>query len=266
MLAGNGEHTPAHLRRWLVGYRCVGRSDPRRLRGQIRVPLVPRLARSPWRPSEGVGARATGAGADTRRAGTRSATAAEEQAQPYVVVYAEPTPEHPHFVDLIVENFGGTAARDVSVTIEPPLFRNAGGETKEVKGPGRISTLVPGQEWRTFWDSTLDRAQLADVRHTATVKFRDSRDRSLGPYTFDLDWEHILERGWITTYGMNDLAGAARDVRDMLKRWQVSQNALRVVAYDGDERDERECKQWEERRTKREAQAPSTRRCALRMH
>lgn len=34
-----------------------------------------------------------------------------EQAQPYVVIYAEDNAAHPHFIDLIVKNFGATAAR-----------------------------------------------------------------------------------------------------------------------------------------------------------
>jgi hypothetical protein len=66
-----------------------------------------------------------------------------EQAQPYVVIYAEHNEAHPHFIDLIVKNFGATAARDITITINPPLQRSAGSEVEDVKGPDQIRTLVP---------------------------------------------------------------------------------------------------------------------------
>ena len=123
-----------------------------------------------------------------------------EQAQPYVVIYAEHNAAHPHFIDLIVKNFGATAARNIAITIDPPLQRSGGGNVEEGKGPDQIRTLVPGQEWRTFWDSTIHRKELGmPARYTATIEFSDSRERKLGPYTFDLDWGQIMDRGWITT-------------------------------------------------------------------
>jgi hypothetical protein len=177
---------------------------------------------------------------------------AAEEAQPYIVIYAEPTPSHPHFIDLIIKNFGATAAKDISIRIEPPLMRFAGGSGEPVETPSLIRTLVPGQEWRTFWDSTIDTIQLHMDHHTATVEFCDSRSRQLGPYTFDLDWSHLIHRGWITTRGMPELAEAAEGIRDVLKNWKGTGNAMRVLAYDGYEHDKREREFFEERRQQRE--------------
>lgn len=175
-----------------------------------------------------------------------------EQAQPYVVIYAEHNEAHPHFIDLIVKNFGATAARDISITIDPPLKRSAGGEIEDVKGPSLIRTLVPGQEWRTFWDSTIHRAELnMPSRYTATIEFNDTRGRRLGPYTFDLDWDQIMDRGWIETFGMHQLAEAVREARDLLKNRGDHQH-MRVLAYSGEEHDKREREFWEKRRQERE--------------
>jgi hypothetical protein len=175
-----------------------------------------------------------------------------EQAQPYVVIYAEHNEAHPHFIDLIVKNFGATAARDISVAIDPPLQRSAGGEIEDVKGPDQIRTLVPGQKWRTFWDSTIHREELSmPRRYTATIEFSDSRSRKLGPYTFDLDWGQIMDRGWIETYGMHQLAEAVRETRDLLKN-RGDHNHMRVLAYSGEEHDKRGRESWEKRRQQRE--------------
>jgi hypothetical protein len=169
-----------------------------------------------------------------------------EQAQPYVVIYAEHNEAHPHFIDLIVRNFGATAARDITIAIDPPLQSSAGGEIEEVKGPDQIRTLVPGQEWRTFWDSTINREDLGmPSRYTATIEFSDSRGQKLGPYAFDLDWGQIMDRGWIETYGMHQLAEAVRQMRDLLKN-RGDNNHMRVLAYSGEEHDKRERESWEE--------------------
>lgn len=171
-----------------------------------------------------------------------------EQAQPYVVIYAEHNETHPHFIDLIVKNFGATAARNITITIDPPLQRSVGGEVEDVKGPDQIRTLVPGQEWRTFWDSTIHRKELGmPALYTATIEFSDSRERKLGPYTFDLDWGQIMDRGWIETYGMHHLTEAVRETRDLLKK-RGDHNHMRMLAYSGEDHDKRQRKFWEERR------------------
>ncbi len=171
----------------------------------------------------------------------------EEQAQPYVAMYMEPAEADPQAVDLIIKNFGATAAKDVRVKIDPPLKQLAGGETTDVKVPSLIRTLVPGQSWTTFWDTAIARNTVEGVpkTHTATITFRDARGRDLGPYTFDLDWDAIIERGWIVTYGMHQLAGAVRDVRDLLKN-RGDLGTHHVMSYDGDAHNQRERERYEQ--------------------
>jgi hypothetical protein len=178
----------------------------------------------------------------------------EEQAQPYVAMYMEPTEADPQAIDLIIKNFGATAARDIHVTIEPPLKQYAGGQVTDIKVPSVIRTLVPGQDWTTFWDTAIARNDDAIPKHhRATIDFEDARGRKLGPYTFDLDWGAIMDRGYLVTYGMHELAGAVRDIRDLLRN-RGNTDHHRVVAYDGDERDRQEREQWERVRREQEEQ------------
>ena len=141
------------------------------------------------------------------RAGLRAAEAAEamvreaerlrrEQAQPYVVVFTEPSGKY-DLIDLVIKNLGKTAARDVRLKITPTPTRAATDEAmpREVWIPTEIPVLVPQQEWRTGWDfGKLRRhAELPD-RYNAVLTFTDSRghgpngDSGRFSYLFVLDW------------------------------------------------------------------------------
>jgi hypothetical protein len=76
----------------------------------------------------------------------------QEQTQPYVAVTMETSAAAQNIVDLVVKNFGTTAAYDVSVSIDPPPQRSgASGEVEDVSVPKIFRTMIPGQEWRTFF-------------------------------------------------------------------------------------------------------------------
>lgn len=181
----------------------------------------------------------------------------EEQAQPYVVVFAEPSPAAQSVVDLVVKNFGATAAKDVRIDFDPPLQR-AAGEEDEPKVPAVIPVLVPGQEWRTFWDTGIARAG-SDVpdRHVATVRFADSQGRTLPTYEFILDWEPMKARDVVTTYGMHHASAALRELSKEVKKWREGAGGgLKVYVRDGDARDHRMREEVEQRRAEREGQEP----------
>ena len=64
--------------------------------------------------------------------------------------------------------------------------------------PETLPVLVPGQEWRTFWDTTFDRRE-SDLprRHEATVKFKDSRGK-------EHDFKSILDWGLVNRVVADD--------------------------------------------------------------
>jgi hypothetical protein len=98
----------------------------------------------------------------------------EEQAQPYVVAYMEPSVAGAYFMDLVVRNFGTTAAHDVRLRIDPAP-RRAAGTRGDVWPPDSIPVLVPGQEWRTLWDCGARVDSGLPDHHEAAISVRTPR-------------------------------------------------------------------------------------------
>jgi hypothetical protein len=86
---------------------------------------------------------------------------AERVAQPEVVVFIDHNPVDWHHMDLVIKNFGQTAAYNVRVTLPPlqivPFDNEATGERVTTHYvPSTIAVLAPGQEWRSAWESGID--------------------------------------------------------------------------------------------------------------
>lgn len=141
--------------------------------------------------------------------------------------------------------------------MSPELRRAAGGnqgETELVLMPGTVPVLVPGQEWRTFWDTTIARhdAELP-ARYEATVRFKDSRGKAF-EFKSILDWGVTMQRQVITTYGLHQAAQALRDMSKTLDRWKEGAGGgLKVYVRDGDAKDAKTREWIEQQRREREA-------------
>lgn len=106
-----------------------------------------------------------------------------EETRPHVAMFMEPHASDWHLIELVVRNFGETAAHDVQFSwANPPTVGQYESEhdgmvnVGELALPSAIPALAPGQEWRTVWDSTLSRAELGgsiEWRFTGTVKYAD---------------------------------------------------------------------------------------------
>jgi hypothetical protein len=164
-----------------------------------------------------------------------------EQAQPYVVAFIETSAAQPNnFVEIVARNFGATAAYDVRLKIDPPPRRATMSQQPDVWLPERIPVLVPGQEWRTFWDAGHRRFESDLPRHhKATVDFADSHGRR---YTLDsiLDWDAYFGRSQVSVYGTHHSAKALQEISTTMKRWQETGGGLAVHTRDGDTKDERQ--------------------------
>jgi len=173
-----------------------------------------------------------------------------EQAEPYVVAFMEPNASTSSCMDLVIRNFGATAAHDVRLKVDPAPQRHAG-ERGAVWLPSTIPVLVPGQEWRTFWDTGERMEGNLPRRHDAIVAFTDSRGRDLPPLRSILDWNAFENRTTIETYGIHHAAKALRQIDKTLAGWREGPSGgLAVVARDGDAKDRRN----RERIAQREAQ------------
>jgi hypothetical protein len=184
----------------------------------------------------------------------------EEQAQPYVVVYMEPSAAAPQIIDIVVRNFGATVAHNVQIEVTPPLRRTVPSGEEEVWLFDRLPVLVPGQEWRTLWDFAPSRASsdLPD-RYEAVVSYEDSRGKRLPPLRYVLDWGTHSGRQMVVTYTLHDAAKALREINSKMSRWQErADGGLSVWVRDGDARDKQLRDAWEaQRESPEETERPS---------
>ncbi|MCG5431935.1 hypothetical protein LV457_06480 [Mycobacterium sp. MYCO198283] len=106
------------------------------------------------------------------------------QAQPNVVMFMEPNAADWHVIELVVKNYGRTPAYDVTLHFDNPptvvayedTYEGRQSEVVAVQLPDVIPVLAPGQEWRTVWDSAIDREQVGTAvasRFEGTVQFFD---------------------------------------------------------------------------------------------
>jgi len=142
-----------------------------------------------------------------------------ERAQPYVAVFMEPLwAVDPKFQELVIKNFGATAAYNVQVESEPEIVREWDGGSQKVPLPS-IPTLVPGQEWRTLWDFFPSRhsAGLPD-RHEVKVRFEDSHGDTF-EFAYVLDWAMNLDRLSVDTFGVHHGVKELQKVREQLAKF-----------------------------------------------
>ena len=171
-----------------------------------------------------------------------------EQAQPYVVVFADDSGGDPRHIDLVIKNFGQTAATDIRVTFSEPLHSAVLEEQSPIKVPEVIPVLVPGQEWRTFWDFT-PRRDASDLprRYDAEVRFKDARGKQEFDYQFVFDWQALIDRGFIDIRTLHDAARALDEISKTLQR-STTMQGINVLSRDGDAYDTRQREAAERRR------------------
>lgn len=117
----------------------------------------------------------------------RNRQAATEQTRPQVAMFMEPHAADWHVIELVVRNFGQTPAYDVEFVFpHPPTVAQyeaaADGyaDVVPLQLPRELPVLAPGQEWRSVWDSAIDRAELGDAiesHFAGTVTYFDRPER-----------------------------------------------------------------------------------------
>ncbi|MGY1697034.1 hypothetical protein ACI780_19200 [Geodermatophilus sp. SYSU D00814] len=163
-------------------------------------------------------------------------TLRREQAQPYVVMSAVPNRVTPQAIEVVIQNLGTTGARDVTIACTPALVRtDQQGGAQEVPLPSSIPFLAPGQEWRTFWDNSVERAQdrykLPD-RHDVAITYTDSfGDQHTTPSV--LDWGVFRHRMWMNERTIHHAAAELKSVSQSLKKLAQPDGVQRVAVYDG---------------------------------
>lgn len=126
----------------------------------------------------------------TNRQLNRNRRVIAEQARPHVAMLMEPHPADWHVIELVVRNFGRTAAYDIQfefsnrpTVAEYENARDGYADVVELQLPRELPVLAPGQEWRMVWDSALDRAEIGsgiESRFTGAVVYYDRPHRPRG--------------------------------------------------------------------------------------
>jgi hypothetical protein len=161
-----------------------------------------------------------------------------EQMRPHVAMFMEPHAADWHVVELVVRNFGQTAAFDIEFSfLNPPTvarYENAHDgmvDIAELRLPGELPVLAPGQEWRTVWDSSLDRYELGgsiEWRFVGTVTYHDRPEQKAGwrkvkdnrrSYKTNvvLDWDDLQPVQRVELMTTHDLAKREKQKLELLR-------------------------------------------------
>jgi hypothetical protein len=149
-----------------------------------------------------------------------------EQMRPHVAMFMEPHAADWHVVELVVRNFGQTAAFDIEFSfLNPPTvarYENAHDgmvDIAELRLPGELPVLAPGQEWRTVWDSSLDRYELGgsiEWRFVGTVTYHDRPDHKAG-WRKVKDWDDLQPVQRVELMTTHDLAKREKQKLELLR-------------------------------------------------
>lgn len=175
----------------------------------------------------------------TARQLRRAARLRADRERPYVAVFLEPHAADWHLIELVVRNFGRTAAYDIELSFDKPLtvaaYENAYGGYADVVPlalPDRLPNLAPGQEWRLVWDSARDRAQIGnqiESRFTGAASYYDRpetvrrwwqpwrRDRRPLHTEVVLDWAALPPTQRIELLTTHDLARQEKQKLELLR-------------------------------------------------
>jgi hypothetical protein len=165
------------------------------------------------------------------------------QAQPYVVVSLQQDPDSRIIVNVIIENYGTTVAKDVRVRIDPPLQSTMDGAVpanrldKWAAITDGIPTLAPGQRLSHMIDSLHSRyAPGLDILNTYRAKVEyvgDDKERTLYRYEYVLDFSIWRGSHFIGRKTFDDLAKSVEKLADTLSSYGSRTEGLKVTNYDG---------------------------------
>lgn len=172
---------------------------------------------------------------------TRNRQLKTEQVRPQVSMFMEPHASDWHVIELVVRNFGQTAAHDIRLEFDThptvAAYEDAqpGGppEVAELDLPSELLYLAPGQEWRTVWDSAISRAELGggiQDRFDGKLTYSDRprpkskakkagkrRERGTFETKFRLDWGTLQPVQRIELMTTHDLAKREKQKLELLR-------------------------------------------------
>ena len=165
----------------------------------------------------------------------------EDQARPYVAAYLE---LDGILLNLVVKNFGNSVARNVTMTPDAPMIRSAdlNGKPDTIDLFKSLPVLVPGQEWRTWFDSGTTLKDEQPI-YTVKLKYDDARNRPLPSDDFRLDWHQFESVLFSNEKDLDDVGKALEKIAATLGNWTEGLKGLKVYTRSGAEKDQKE-REW----------------------
>jgi hypothetical protein len=178
----------------------------------------------------------------------------ERIAAPDVVTYIDHNPKNWQWFDLVIRNFGQTPAYNIRVTLPPlpivPYLDARTGESLEhLYIPDTIAVLAPGQEWRTLWDSAINRQEHASelpLKLVGSVEFDESINSDKSPHRNPISLDTNMFRNMLRFAEDNTpkaIADNIAAVASTLRSYNNIHDRIGVYTVPGDEerryRDER---------------------------
>ncbi|WP_238840801.1 hypothetical protein [Prescottella equi] len=155
---------------------------------------------------------------EARKARQQARDLADEIAQPYVVVYTEPSEASERLINIVVKNFGQTGARDVQVAASPSLRQYSASGPRDIEIPA-LPFLAPGQEWRRFWDDlTIRSDRVVPDKHTVVVTYSDSSGKA-HQTTAVLDWR-VFDRQWVEVTTLHDVGRSLKKIEETVSYYK----------------------------------------------
>ena len=169
----------------------------------------------------------------TARALKRNRLIKSDELRPHVVVYMEPHPADWHVIELVVRNFGKSAAHNIRFEFTHPLTVGRYEDTREdglpeiaeLRLPSELTQLAPGQEWRTVWDSAISREEFGGQIRARVEGPVHYGDRPAGGKGREFDAEVVLD--WATLQPVQRLE--LMTTHDLAKREKQKLELLRSV-------------------------------------
>ncbi|MCP9275263.1 hypothetical protein [Mycolicibacterium arenosum] len=166
-----------------------------------------------------------------------------DQVRPQVTMFMEPHAADWHVIELVVKNFGSTAAYDIKLDfINHPTVAayedsdyDGPPDVAELDLPSELTFLAPGQEWRTVWDSAISREELGgnirsrfDGTLTYFDKPRPDRDPGMAKmWNKRQEFETKVTLDWATLQPVQRLE--LMTSHDLAKREKQKLELLRTV-------------------------------------
>ena len=154
---------------------------------------------------------------DAQKAHAEVQAAEVERSQPYVAVFLQVRSRAGQDIELVVQNFGPTAARNVKVTFDGPLERAGAQDDWTRFSVPELPYLAPGQQWTTWFDSGFSRyGSDLPSQYRGTVAY-EGLDSVVRLEDVLLDFGQFEQRVYTAEPTLGDIAQAVQAVAKKMK-------------------------------------------------